>query len=147
MRSPPHLVVATSLTVIAVLTLTPAPDTDTASWLTCIFCGERATADAVRNILLFAPLGVGLRLMHLSERKAIAFAMLLSGSVELLQLVIPGRDASVGDLLSNSVGCMLGISLVVSSRWWMFPSATTGCVWNMRRSLRLRISHVLRNLV
>ena len=36
------------------------------------------------------------------------FAAAVSLTVELAQVFIPGRDASMGDLLSNSVGSGLG---------------------------------------
>jgi hypothetical protein len=125
MRTPSalsRLVLATSLAAIAALTLAPSPGTDTASWLTCLFCGELATADAIRNVLLFIPLGIGLALCGVPLRTAVLLAVLFSGAIELTQLYIPGRDASVGDLLSNSLGAAAGLVVVHTSGWWMFPT-------------------------
>ncbi len=70
--------------------------------------------DFLLNILLFVPLGLGLGLAGFSWRRAVVLAALVSFSVELLQMkVIAGRDASLGDVVTNTtggaVGALLGI--------------------------------------
>lgn len=68
--------------------------------------------DIVLNILLFIPLGVGLRLSGLPRWKAFGIAVLTTLAVESLQYAaIAGREASLSDLLTNSIGGWLGISL------------------------------------
>jgi hypothetical protein len=65
--------------------------------------------DVFLNLLLFLPLGFGLRLAAGSWRAALGGAALLSLGVELLQLtVVTGRDASLSDLLTNTTGGGLG---------------------------------------
>jgi len=78
----------------------------------CVACGALGGVDAVLNILLFAPLGLGLGLMAAPARRSIAAMFALTVSIELLQLyVIPGRNASIGDVLTNTLGGALGFVL------------------------------------
>lgn len=73
----------------------------------CAFCGERATADAVLNTLLFLPLG-----WVMGEKKGVLRALLwgalLSAGLEAGQLFLSGRFTSVGDMAANSAGAGLG---------------------------------------
>jgi hypothetical protein len=101
---------------IAILTLQPDPRAVTAAArtpLTCLICGDRGSVDVVLNILLFIPFGFGLRLAGWPWRRVAAAAFVLSFTVETLQyFVITGRDASLGDVVSNSTGGVLGAALV-----------------------------------
>jgi hypothetical protein len=100
---------------IARATLTPSPDPNGLAQVTplwCIVCGELGGADIVANLLLFIPFALGLRLAGLSWRRTVLAAAAVSLTVELLQLVaIPGRDASLSDLLTNTIGGALGATL------------------------------------
>ncbi|MGM0669601.1 MAG: VanZ family protein [Gemmatimonadota bacterium] len=73
----------------------------------CVFCGSRATADAVLNALLFVPLG-----WVLGRKKGVAraagIAAALSVAVELGQLFLAGRFTSLADVLANTLGAGLG---------------------------------------
>ncbi len=73
--------------------------------LLCLVCGDHGGADAFLNLLLFMPLATGLRLFGCSWRQVVALAASMSYAVELLQYyVVPGRDASLSDLLTNTTG-------------------------------------------
>jgi len=96
-----RFLITVSLLAIAGLTLYPETATVTSPW-NCIVCGTRGTADMFLNVLLFAPLGVGLALMGVRHGRALVLAAMVSLTVELAQVFIPGRDASIGDLISNS---------------------------------------------
>lgn len=75
--------------------------------------GRLGGADAFLNILLFIPLAAGLRLTGLTRWRAFASAVAATITVEALQIhVIAGRDASLGDVISNSLGAVVGILLV-----------------------------------
>jgi hypothetical protein len=104
------------LIAIAVMTLQPDPRAVAAAArtpLTCIICGDRGGVDVVLNVLLFIPLGFGLRLAGWTRRRVAAASLLLSFTIESLQyFVITGRDASLGDVVSNSTGGMIGAALV-----------------------------------
>ena len=103
------------LLLIAVTTLIPLPQQAAAARSTslwCLVCGDQGAVDVLNNILLFVPFGAGLTLLQLRVRSVVLAAILISFAVELLQyLVIPGRDASLSDLLTNTVGSWLGVIL------------------------------------
>lgn len=105
---------------IFLLTLFPQPSEVAkvaATPLTCLVCGDVGGVDTFLNLLLFVPLGLGLGLAGFSWRRALALSFLLSLCIELLQLVaIVGRDASLGDVLTNTTGGSIGALLGVHWR-------------------------------
>jgi hypothetical protein len=127
-RRSPVLIAAAAGIVLA--TLTPAPGTGQLP-SACIVCGERAIADALVNVLLFTPLGIGLGLIGMGLGRSLLLGALLSGLVEATQLVIPGRDPSIGDVLFNSGGVVLGMTLTKTARLWLYPTG--------RRAARLSL--------
>ncbi len=134
-----YLVLVLSLAFIGLMTLLPAPEEAAraaATPLDCILCGDLGSVDFLLNILLFVPLGVGLGLAGFSWRRAVVLAGLLSAGIELLQMkFIPGRDASLGDILSNTLGG--GLGALLAARWQdlVFPSP--------RRSRRLALLYAV----
>ena len=75
----------------------------------CLICGSLGGVDAVLNIVLFVPLGIGLALAGLRARSAIAAMCAFTILIELLQAtVIHGRYGSAADVITNSLGGMLG---------------------------------------
>jgi glycopeptide antibiotics resistance protein len=73
-------------------------------------------AELFGNMLLFAPLGFLLPLLAPAIRRwwqALAAGAGISLLIELYQLVWPGvRKASVGDLLMNALGALLGFAVL-----------------------------------
>src|SRR4029079_8470793 len=60
--------------------------------------GGYLATDLLLNVILFFPLGLGLALLGVRPRVAIAIGLVSSTCIELAQLwVIPGRFASVHD--------------------------------------------------
>jgi hypothetical protein len=110
------------LLFIAVLTLTPqfSATKSPPSW--CVLCGERAVLDSVLNVFLFIPFGVGMRLAGMSRRRAFAIGLVTTITVELLQLYIPGRDTSLGDIFTNSFGTLVGVLCADVWRIVLLPS-------------------------
>ncbi|MBA3316922.1 MAG: VanZ family protein [Gemmatimonadales bacterium] len=106
---------ASGLVAILVLTLLPAPQQAAFTALTpllCLVCGDHGGSDVLLNLLLFAPMAAGLRLSGWSWRRVVLTSATLSFSVELLQyFVVPGRDASLSDLLTNSTGSAAAAAL------------------------------------
>src|SRR6266550_6929494 len=126
--STPHLrrvgrvVKFVSLSVIVFATLLPASGHPVASHF-CLVCGSMGGLDAILNILLFVPLGVGLALCGVAPKRAILVMSGLSILIETAQLlVIPGRDASIGDVLTNTVGGAVGFVASRYARVWLSPS-------------------------
>lgn len=104
-------VVAAGAIIILATTLWPLPPRGHSEELPfwCVLCGEYGTLDVLLNVLLFVPLGAGLRSLGASHRWVVILAFSLSLVVEALQAaVIPGRHAAFGDLLANSAGGLLG---------------------------------------
>lgn len=112
---------------ILIATLTPVSDPRGLALLTplfCLVCGDQGGADVVANLLLFLPLAVGLRLQGASWTRVVLLSFLLSLTVELLQLrLVPGRDASLSDLVSNTASGVIGATLGSALPGWVTPSA------------------------
>jgi hypothetical protein len=121
------LLAAASLLVIGALTLLPTPEEVERAASTpvyCVLCGDLGSVDFFLNILLFVPLGIGLTVAGFSWRRAVVLAGLTSFTIELLQMkVIVGRDASLGDLLANTLGSGLGALLAARWRQMVQPAA------------------------
>src|SRR4051812_30021595 len=118
------------LVFIAGTTLVPLPRQELAAGLTpwwCLICGDHGGQDVVNNVLLFIPFALGLRLAGLPSRAVVVTGGLASLSVELLQWsVVPGRDASLSDVLTNTLGSLIG-AMVASYRVQLLrPSKSTG---------------------
>lgn len=84
--------------------------------------------DITTNIVLFMPLGFGVaarvlrsgfRRRNLAVAAAAITGMLLSMSVEMVQLFLPERDPSLIDILSNTTGALVGGLVVRSWGQWM----------------------------
>jgi VanZ family protein len=104
------IVVLVAVAAIAAATLIPGGGPRAEPLSACVFCGERALADVLVNVILFVPLGVGLFLLGRRARSGLLAGALLSALVELTQLVIPGRDPSLGDIIANTGGTLAGMA-------------------------------------
>jgi hypothetical protein len=97
-----------ALALIGLTTLTPST-TFEATPTFCVFCGSLGGVDFTLNVILFVPLGLALRWLTGRWTTVAVVAGLTTLSVEALQWrFIPGRDASLGDLIANTLGAMLG---------------------------------------
>ena len=67
------------------------------------------------NIALFLPLGFLLTLLFRHPWYGTVLAIVLSAGVEVAQIVIPDRQASLRDVISNSIGAAIGAFLA-----WVF---------------------------
>ncbi len=111
------------MALILVVTLTPSHTEAPTSTGVCLICGQRGLADAILNVLFFIPLGwlagVGLG----TQARAIAACVLLSAGVESIQVFLPGRDGSPGDLVFNAVGGMVGSAIAARARRFGWSAA------------------------
>ena len=100
---------------IAAITLTPIPGAEeqaAGTPLDCIICGSAGAVDVLYNLLLFLPLGFGLRWLGVSPGRVVLVSFLATLSIEAAQLsLVAGRDASLSDLLTNTAGGGLGALL------------------------------------
>lgn len=99
------------------LTLRPAPAqsaTVAALRWYCVACGAEGIADLLLNVLLFLPLGVAARALGWPARRTVLALGCISGAIELTQgNLLPGRAGSLGDVIANSCGAIIG--------WIAFP--------------------------
>jgi len=72
-------------------------------------------------VLLYVPLGFALRYGGSSLPRIVATGFLLSLSVEVLQLVVPGRFTSSADLVANTIGALCGGLLAFDPGMWLRP--------------------------
>jgi hypothetical protein len=98
----------------------------------------------VLNVFLFVPLGVGLYLSGATGLRTLAIACALSMLVELAQLfVVAGRDATLGDVIMNTIGASLGFLVALKSKLWLTPTpgvaaklaAASGVGWLLLQAL------------
>ena len=132
--STPHLrrlgsaIAVASVAAILVATLLPDSGQPVDSHL-CLVCGTFGGVDSVLNILLFLPLGIGLALSGTPWNRAVLTACVLSLTVETAQfLFVPGRDATLGDVLTNTVGGALGFVVARNAGVWLRPAPRTAAI-------------------
>jgi glycopeptide antibiotics resistance protein len=85
--------------------------------------GPDRTPDILENVLLFVPLGFTMTgyFTHRRIKTLVAItgvlllSLCVSYSVEILQLFMPGRFASLTDVLSNTAGA--GVGVLCHSGW------------------------------
>ncbi len=127
--------------LIALFTLRPSPEdihTVAQTDFLCLYtCGDQALRDAVLNIVLFIPLGLALALW-LPGWAALLLCVAATGGIEYVQWGwLAGRDASLRDLLTNTLGGGLGLWLAHGWRKVLLPAApaavrlatSAGLVW------------------
>lgn len=108
-----------------ILALTLAPEAGPSQGLDAFLefpTGATGTADAVRNFLFFAPLGMALTLAGWRLRTAVLAGILLSGCVEGLQVAVPGRQPALSDLTANTAGLLSGALLIRTRANWLDPA-------------------------
>jgi VanZ like family len=96
----------TALSVVLFVTLLPT-GSQTHGFARCIFCNPRTLADSIVNIGLFFPVGLTLRLLGLGPAAAAGLGALLSAGIEVAQLWVPGRDATLSDIITNTAGTVI----------------------------------------
>ena len=114
-QSTAAFLVALSLGFVGFFTLRPE-EASVVLPATCVFCGALGGTNFVLNIILFMPLGVSAHWLTRRRSQALALGIATTVLVETLQWgVIPGRYASLGDLLANTLGTVIGAWLAVQS--------------------------------
>jgi VanZ family protein len=110
---------------ILVMTLTPTGSQITAGFW-CMTCGELAGLDVTNNIVMFAPFGFALALAMNRRWRPLAICVATTVLIETLQIrVVPGRDASFRDILTNSLGGLLGVELALRRTMLLWPGPRT----------------------
>jgi hypothetical protein len=113
------------LLVVLLITLTPSGDRPPLPVSLVVGQGRRWLADGILNLWLFVPVGLALAWRIRSPVRAIVFGFLFSTAIEVAQIWIPGRDPSLGDVIFNTAGTVLGAFLGLRPRLWLAPRAST----------------------
>jgi len=129
------LVVVGAASALAI-TLAPSGDHSAAQEL----ARQLDLRDFILNLGLLVPVGAGLGLRRWPLWAVLACALLLSGGIELLQLLLPiGRDANLLDIVANTAGAgmaawvapripqALGVS-ATTARWLVAGTLLAWCV-------------------
>ena len=121
-------VVTTALAIgaIAVATLRPDWSQTDPIYQRCLICGDQPLADGLANVLLFVPLGLGLALAAVRGRRVWIVGASLSCLVEVIQLLLPGRYPSVGDVVCNTLGTVAGAAAVWKFQPWIRTATAKG---------------------
>ena len=131
-----NVVILAAIAAIAYLTLRPAAENAVEPRWACLVCGSSGAADVLVNILLYVPYGVGLMLAGMRPHRALALVVASTFAVELLQYrVIVGRDGTLSDVLTNSLGGGLGILLVRHWRALLVPNERRGASYAVAWSI------------
>ncbi|HSJ25430.1 MAG TPA: VanZ family protein, partial [Longimicrobiales bacterium] len=110
--------------IILVLTLTPtgsAGGVESFSF-TLRARGFRGLADSLANILLFAPFGAAVAILRPGWLRPILAGAAMSLAIELAQLFVPGRYTSPWDVIFNTAGAAVGVTIVRYAALWLRPS-------------------------
>ena len=112
------MAILAALVMIAVPTLTPTPRATPTSGL-CVICGSLGGVDFALNIVLFVPLGAAIWSVRRRVLDAVIAGLLVSVVIELLQFrTIVGRDATLGDVLANTMGSLAGAAIALGFVRW-----------------------------
>jgi VanZ family protein len=115
------LITIASLAAVGFATLLPEPAAASGSHF-CLVCGSLGGVNAVLNVFLFVPLGIGLALSGLPAKRALLAMCALSTLIEATQfLAIPGRYSTIGDVLTNTLGGALGFAIGRYAELWLQP--------------------------
>jgi hypothetical protein len=122
------IAIAVVVVAILVVTLSPAGAGERASFSFAFDLGRRGVSDAILNILLFVPLGVAIGWKRNGVIAAGLFGLLLATFIEVAQILLPGRDPALSDIVLNTAGAMAGAVLAQRRRTLLDPDARAAAV-------------------
>ena len=117
-----------ALVVTTALLLTPGPLSDSLMawviewlpWTTLGMSSNEYPVDKLVHVVLFAICGYLFCKEWLKTPRKLAYlyiSLFIYGlAIELLQIPIPGRGGSIGDLIADSVGLLLGFYLAMRAK-------------------------------
>lgn len=123
-----YAAVCAAVGLIFMMTLAPIPGQaarSAASPWYCLVCGDQGMVDVALNVALFLPLGY--LIYRAGGRPSVALLVggALSLMIEIAQFsIISGRDASLSDLVTNTLGS--GLGAILAQHWallWRPPAA------------------------
>ena len=157
-RTVGRMLAAVMLVATLVATLTPQPANIVTANFWCIACGEFGALDFAANIVMFMPLGLAVALSTSSRLRTVLICVAITVFIEGMQVrIIPGRDASLGDLIANTLGGWIGAEVALLWRTVVWPGASLArwlsVIWAVAFALiggltsaGLRPAHIPRSL-
>ena len=122
----PRIVAWLSTLLIVAFTLVPVGRGGASELSFCVLCGAHGLADVLRNVLLFLPFGLAMGARGRSARRAFLTTLLFSTGIEFVQLTgLQGRHANPVDVMSNTLGAMVGWMIVHTGPKWASPQPRT----------------------
>ena len=108
---------ATTATVLAILlvTLIPSGSGPPLPFSYDLGVGRRWLADGILNLFLFVPLGLTVGWNSRSTWIAVICGLILSTAIEMAQMLVPGRDPALSDIVFNTLGTLGGSATRSSS--------------------------------
>lgn len=89
----------------------------------CVLCGTAGVADFLLNVGLFFPLGIALRTAGVRRASAWSTMVVFTLAIEFTQAhFLVGRDGTLGDVLANSAGGILGWQALPAVRSAIAPT-------------------------
>lgn len=115
-----------ALGAVFAATLTPVSGPAVTASFWCLTCGDFAAVDVVANIIMFLPLGFAFAFATDRRWRSILACVAVTVFVELMQIrIVAGRDASLSDILSNSLGGLIGVEVALHRRALLRPAPRT----------------------
>jgi len=125
-RTIARVLLAPYLLALAVIVFLPASDAKQITGLVAVIADVLAAIGVPRepaavaveflaNVALFVPLGALLALSFPRWRAwlVIVIGTAVSIGIELVQIAIPSRVSTVSDVIANTIGCALGLGLIL----------------------------------
>ena len=140
------VVTAFILLGILAITLAPVANRPPLPFSFDVAAGRRWLADGILNLFLFVPVGLAVGWSSRSFTAPVLFGLLLSIFIELVQLIVPGRDPGIGDILFNALGATAGALLANRRSAWLRPDERTSASlagWSIAVAASLMIATAL----
>lgn len=68
-------------------------------------------SEVLENVMIFIPLGVYLKMLKITDAKAILFGMTFSLGLEILQFILAVGASDITDIMTNTAGAAIGVGI------------------------------------
>lgn len=68
-------------------------------------------SEVLENVMIFIPLGVYLKMLKITDAKAILLGMTFSLGLEILQFILAVGASDITDIMTNTAGAAIGVGI------------------------------------